>query len=143
MKIGANSFLWVETLTSNDFGILDKLVAGGLDGLEIGLLDPSTLPAGELRPALEERGLACTMCCVIPGNASLISADAAERERGRRHVERCIEAAASVGATTLCGPLYSPVGQFSGVRRTSDEWQRGVDSWRMLAPFAATHGVVR
>ena len=141
MKVGANSFLWVETLTTNDFGILDKLVAGGLDGLEIGLLDPATLPAKELRSAMEERGLSCTMCCVIPGNASLISSDAAERERGRQHVERRIEAAASVGATTLCGPLYSPVGQFSGVRRTAEEWKRGVESWQMLAPFAATCGV--
>jgi len=141
MKIGANSFLWVETLTTNDFTILDKLVAGGLDGLEIGLLDPATLPARELRSAMEERGLACTMCCVIPGNASLISSNAAERERGRQHVERCIEAAASVGATMLCGPLYSPVGQFSGVRRTAEEWKRGVESWRVLAPFAATCGV--
>ena len=35
MKIGANSFLWVETLTSNDFGILDKLVAGGSTGLRL------------------------------------------------------------------------------------------------------------
>lgn len=141
MKIGANSFLWVETLTSSDFGILDKLVAGGLDGIEIGLLDPATLPAKGLRSAMDERGLACTMCGVIPPGASLISSDAAERERGRQHVEQLIEAAASVGATTLAGPLYSAVGQFSGVRRTSDEWKRGVENWQILAPFAAKCGV--
>ena len=141
MKIGVNSFLWTETLTTNDFGILDRLATAGLDGIEIGLLDPSTLPANALRQALEERKLACTMCCVIPRDASLIAPDSTERKRGQQHVGRCIQIAAEVGATTLCGPLYSPVGQFSGVRRTSDEWKRAVESWQMLAPAAAAYNV--
>jgi D-psicose/D-tagatose/L-ribulose 3-epimerase len=141
MKIGVNSFLWTETLTTNDFDILDRLATAGLDGIEIGLLDPSTLPAKALRQALQERKLACTMCCVIPRDASLIAPDSTERKRGQRHVGRCIQIAAEVGATTLCGPLYSPVGQFSGVRRTSDEWKRAVESWQMLAPVAAAYNV--
>ena len=141
MKIGANSFLWTETLTSNDFGILDRLADAGLDGIEIGLLNPSSLPVREVRRALEERNLACTMCCVIPRGASLIASDVEERKRGQQHVDQCIQIAAEVGASTLCGPLYSPVGQFSGVRRTLDEWSRAVESWQLLAPVAAANNV--
>ena len=141
MKIGANSFLWTETLTVDDCGLLDRLAAAGIDGIEIGLLDPSTLPAKFLRQALEERKLGCTMCCVIPRGASLIAEDSAERTRGQQHVAQCIRAAAEVGATILCGPLYSPVGQFSGVRRTSDEWKRAVEGWQLLAPVAAAYNV--
>ena len=141
MKIGANSFLWTETFTSKDFKILDRLAAAGLNGIEIGLLEPSTLPAKALRQALEERELACTMCCVIPRGASLIASDSADRRRGQEHVIRCIDMAAEVGAGTLCGPLYSPVGQFTGERRTPEEWTRAVESWQLLAPAAAACNV--
>jgi D-psicose/D-tagatose/L-ribulose 3-epimerase len=141
MRIGANSFLWTETITSNDFDLLDRIAAAGLDGIEIGLLDPSTLPTKTLRQALEERNLACTMCCVIPREASLIASVAGERRRGQQHVARCIQIAAEVGATTLCGPLYAPVGQFTGVRRTPNEWARAVEGWQALAPLAASCNV--
>ena len=37
----------------------------------------------------------------------------------------------------LVGPMYSPVGQFTGVRRTADEWRHAVDCWRELRPVVA------
>jgi hypothetical protein len=59
MKIGVNSFLWTETLSTNDFGILDRLATAGLDGIEIGLLDPSDASAGSGRT---EAGLYHVLC---------------------------------------------------------------------------------
>jgi D-psicose/D-tagatose/L-ribulose 3-epimerase len=42
-----------------------------------------------------------------------------------------------MGADLLSGPLYSPVGYFTGRRRTQDEWKWAVESWQQLAGTAA------
>ena len=64
-----------------------------------------------------------------------------QRRKARAHVEACIKATADAGGRVFCGPIYSPVGYFSGRRRTSDEWKRAVESWKEIAPVAAKNGV--
>jgi D-psicose/D-tagatose/L-ribulose 3-epimerase len=40
----------------------------------------------------------------------------------------------------LAGPLYSPVGYLSGVRRTTDEWKRAVAGYQEIGPVLVQHG---
>ncbi len=141
MKIGAISYLWAEEFGAEHFGILPRLKEAGLDGIEIGILAPKSFPAKAIRRELEKTGLECTACAVIPQGASLISDDAEQRRKGRKHVEECVKLAADAGSRILAGPMYSPVGYFSRKRRTSDEWNYGVESWQELAPIAAKNGI--
>ena len=136
MKFGANSFIWTDSFGTKDFGVLPAIKEAGLDGIEIGLLDPGSFDAAAFRKASESLGLGCTSCCVLPQDASLISKDQAERKKAREYIELCLQTTAEAGGALACGPLYAPVGKFTGVRRTSDEWKRGVEGWQEIAPLA-------
>jgi D-psicose/D-tagatose/L-ribulose 3-epimerase len=78
---------------------------------------------------------------IIPGGLSLASSDSAIRRRASDHVRASITATRDAGARLLSGPLYTPVGHLTGVRRTADEWRWAVDSWQQLAPVADAAGV--
>jgi D-psicose/D-tagatose/L-ribulose 3-epimerase len=141
MKFGASSYIWAEIFGIEHCGILPRLKEAGLDGIEIGILLPATFPASAIRKELEKSGLECTSCSTMPTGTSLTANDAGSRRRARVHIEDCIKAMADAGGHVFCGPIYSPVGYFSGGRRTEDEWRRGVESWQQIAPVAVKNGV--
>src|SRR5579871_2754182 len=141
MKFGANTFIWTDSFGPEHFGILPRLKEAGLDGIEIGMLSPTTFRSTEFRRELEKNKLGCTTCAILPHGTSLISEDKEERRKARVHVEECLKVTADAGGTVVCGPLYSPVGFFTGARRTNDDWKRAVESWQELAPVAAKTGV--
>jgi D-psicose/D-tagatose/L-ribulose 3-epimerase len=70
----------------------------------------------------------------------MVSEDASVRQKTRSHMADCVKAAAEVGAKILAGPLYSPVGYITGVRRTVDQWKWVVDTYQSIGPVAAEHG---
>jgi D-psicose/D-tagatose/L-ribulose 3-epimerase len=141
MKIGANTFLWGVHFGPADFHRLPQIKEWGFDGIEFAVLDPQNLPATAIRRELERVGLDATGVSVIPGGMHLGSSDAAVRTRTKEHIAACIKQTAEAGAALLSGPMYSPVGYLTGVRRTPDEWKWAVDSWQALAPVAADAGV--
>ena len=141
MRFGANTLIWAESFGPEEFPVLARVKAAGLDGVEIPLFHPAGFAARDVRRALEEAGLECTACTVMPRGRSLASPDPQERDRGRQHLRECLSAAAEVGAGLLVGPMYSPVGDFTGQRRTPDEWQRVVESWQELADTVQASGV--
>lgn len=141
MKFGANTFIWTDSFGPEHFELLPRLKEAGLDGIEIGMLAPATFPSAALRKELEKVGLECTSCSILPKGLSLISEDRHIRSKARSHVEDCLKATSDAGGSVLCGPLYSPVGYFTGRRRTSDEWRRAVDMLHEIAPIASKAGV--
>jgi D-psicose/D-tagatose/L-ribulose 3-epimerase len=141
VKFGANTFIWTESFGPENFGLLPRLKKAGLDGIEIGMLAPASVPASVIRNELAKAGLECTTCSILPKDVSLIAADPDLRRRARLHIEDCLKATADLGGRVLCGPLYSPVGYFSGQRRTTDEWRRAIEGWQEIAPVAARLGI--
>jgi len=136
MFFGANSFIWTETFGTDQFNLLRKIKDAGLDGIEFGILNPQQFQAASIRRELEKLELLSTSCCVVPSNGSLCSPDIDDRRRGKAHIKACLEATAETGSRLLCGPLYAPLGHFTGARRTTDEWKRIVESWQELAQLA-------
>jgi D-psicose/D-tagatose/L-ribulose 3-epimerase len=141
MKFGANTFIWTDSFGPEHFWLLPTLKDAGLDGIEIGMLSPSSFAATALRRELEGVGLECTSCSILPKGVSLIADDKDLRRKARSHIEDCLKTTADAGGRVLCGPLYSPVGYFTGVRRTDEEWRRAVEGWQEIAPLAAKVGV--
>ena len=141
MKFGINTFLWGVHFGPENFHRLAKIKEWGFDGIEFSLLDPANLPAAAIRKELERHGLEGTAVGVVPGGTHLGSSDASVRTRTQEHLKACIEKAAEAGAKLFTGPLYSPVGFHTGVRRTADEWKWGVEGWQKLAPVADANGV--
>jgi D-psicose/D-tagatose/L-ribulose 3-epimerase len=141
MKFGVNTLLWGMHFGPEDFHRLPAIKEAGFDGIEYPLFDPKNFPASAIRRELERVGLEGTAVSVVPRGLHLGSSDAGVRAGAREHITTCIQQTAEAGAKLLSGPLYSPVGYLTGVRRTADEWKWAVEEWQAMAPVAAAAGV--
>lgn len=142
MKFGVNTFIWTANFTRDNVPLLGEIKRHGFDGVEVPLFRPADFALQDIRRGLEQNGLECTICSVIPGGLSIISDDAAVRQKTRTHMEDCVKMAAEVGAKIMAGPLYSPVGYLPGRRRTADEWKWAVECYQSLGPVLDRHGVI-
>jgi D-psicose/D-tagatose/L-ribulose 3-epimerase len=141
MKFGVNTFIWTASFDRSNFDLLPLAKEKGFDGVEVPMFRPAEFAASEIRKALEANGLEATVCSILTGGMSMVSDDAAVREKTRVHMAGCIKAAAEAGIKIIAGPLYSPVGFMTGSRRTAEEWKRVVGCYQSLGPVLAEHGV--
>lgn len=141
VKFGVNTFLWTENFGSKDFGLLSTIQAHGFDGVEVTLIHPRQFEAKEIRRALAQYSLGCTICSVFPAELSLITEDASTRTRAREHLKECVKLAAEAGAELIAGPLYSPVGYLPGRRRTTDEWKWAIEGYQEVGPVLESYSV--
>jgi D-psicose/D-tagatose/L-ribulose 3-epimerase len=105
------------------------------------MFDPTLLPVAEIRRAFEESGLECTVCAILPSGINPISHNAGVRQRSMLHLKRCVETAAELGAKLLGGPLYAPIGYFTGHRPTACEWQWAIEGFQSLGETLDACGV--
>lgn len=141
MKFGVNTFIWTANFDRSTLPLLPAIRSAGFDGVEVPLFNPAQFAASDIRRGLADNGLECTICSILTGGMNIISDDAAVRQKTLAHMRDCAKAAADVGAGIIAGPLYSPVGLFTGRRRTADEWKRAVDCYQSLGPTLAAHRV--
>jgi D-psicose/D-tagatose/L-ribulose 3-epimerase len=141
MKFGANTFIWADHFGPDQFHLLPRLKEAGFDGVELPLIEHPVKRDAAVRRELEQVGLECTFCAVLPPGFNTISEDASVRTRTVTHWKDCIETVAELGGSIMAGPLYSPVGLLSGQRRTADEWKRAVGVFQELTPLLDRCGV--
>jgi len=141
MKYGVNTFIWTINFTRENLPLLPEIKRHGFDGIEVSMFLPADFASSDIRRGLEQNGLECTICSVIPRGLSVISEDSEVRQKTRTHLEDCVRATAKVGAKIIAGPLYSPVGYLPGRRRTTDEWKWAVECYASLGPVLAQHGI--
>ncbi len=142
MKIGMCLFLWTTRVTKDHEAILRDLKATGFDGVEVPVFEGTPDDYRRTADLLDEIGLERTAVSAMgdPAN-NLIGADAATRSAGVAYVRWAIDCAAALGAKTLCGPLHSTLGHFSGTGPTAEEFARSIESQRAIGDHAATRGV--
>jgi D-psicose/D-tagatose/L-ribulose 3-epimerase len=132
MKYGINTYIWAAEFGPSHFHLLPEIKARGFDGIEVALFRPAEFAAAAIRRAAEAEGLECTVASALIRGLSLVSDDADVRRRTIQHVRDSIRAVADAGAHLMIGPLYCPVGELPGRRRTADEWQREIESLQSL-----------
>lgn len=141
MKFGMNLLLWTTHLDRPHSELLRQIRSWGYQGVEVPLFSLDQLDtawaAGELRAA----GLAVTTVTALPPEANLVGETEREQRAGIAHLRRSIELTRQIGATLLCGPVYSPVGRLLGRGRTAEEWKRAVLNFREVAGMASANGV--
>jgi D-psicose/D-tagatose/L-ribulose 3-epimerase len=141
MKLGVSAFAWAGKMESWLLDLLPAIRNLGLDGFEIPMFDPTLLPAAEIRSAFERSGLECTVCAILPAGINPISPDAEVRRKAFRHLKQCVETTACLDANLLGGPLYAPIGYFTGHRPTADEWQWATEAFQSLGETLDACGV--
>ncbi len=145
MKIGANTWIWVAPLTNEDLTALVPHVATiGFDWIEFPIEIPNGFDYHYAAQLIQEHGLGVSLAAAINGERDLINPNAVIRANGSAYVRHCIEAAQTIGATNVIGPLYSGVGRTW--LSTPGERERDIDllvrQLRPLAEYAGDHGVV-
>ncbi|MCC7009980.1 MAG: sugar phosphate isomerase/epimerase [Acidobacteria bacterium] len=141
MKCGVTTYIWTAEFTEAHVGVLPRIKAHGFDGVEVSLFRPATFAARVIRDACRTNGLECTVTSAFTPGLSLIAEDVAVRARSLQHLRDAIEATAEAGSTMLAGPLYCPVGELPGRRRTDDEWRRAVEGYQSVADTLDACGV--
>lgn len=145
MKFGVSTWVWTAPLTDDDFKILAPKIAGaGFDIIELPLEVENGFDYQLAADLIKDNGLSSTTCVAMGPDRDLIHPDESIRENGKRYVRHCIDAAETIGASNLVGPLYSSVGRVW--QSTSEE--RAADSDLLvknlgeLAQYAGEHNVV-
>jgi len=141
MKFGVNTLIWSAQYDERVRGMLPAIKQWGFDGIEVPAFHPLDFPADQIRKDCEAHGLECTVISIVVQGLSLISEDAGIRRKTRVHLEDAIKAAVAAGSGLLAGPLYSPVGYFTGTRRTAEEWSRAVEGLSSLGPALEANDV--
>ncbi|MBL8815621.1 MAG: sugar phosphate isomerase/epimerase [Planctomyces sp.] len=141
MKFGMNMLLWTAGVTDQHFPLLEKIKGWGYDGVELPMFDFDLANAKKVGAELKRLGLGATAVTVCNAAENPISPDAAVRKAGLERLRKAIDACAAAGATHLCGPIHSALGEFSGAGRTEEEWKRATEVLSQAADHAKANNV--
>ncbi len=142
MKYGFNLLLWTANVDESIAPVLEKLKAIGYDGVELPVFDFNTDNFQKVGAKLDELSLGRTAVTVCTAEENPISADPSIRKAGLERLKKAIDTTAAAGATHLCGPIHSALGEFSGQGRTEDEWKWGQETLAQAADHAKANDVV-
>lgn len=145
MKFGVNTWVWVSPLTTEELSkIAPQIAKMGFDMLEVPIESTTDLDYQKGAAILRENGLGVSVCAAMGPDRDLIHEDKTIRENGAAYLRHCIDAANTLGATNLVGPLYSAVGRVW--QQTAEERAHDleilVQQLNTLAVYAGDKGVV-
>jgi D-psicose/D-tagatose/L-ribulose 3-epimerase len=136
MKLGMNLLLWTAAATEKHMPLIEKIKGWGFDGVEFPMFTPDCSPWDTLKKQMKDLGMSSTVVAVLPAETSLVAEEAAPRKRALDHLRESIDSCTKLGAETLAGPIFHPVGQLAGRGPTAEERKRLVEGLRALAPHA-------
>ncbi len=138
MKVGFNMLLWTTHVTEEAFPLLEVIKKIGYDGVEIPLFEGRPEHFEKVGKAIKDNGLTCSSVAVIPDEEhNPISPDPKNRQGASKHLKWAIDCSTALGSNVLCGPLYQPLGVFTGQPPTEDEKKRAAEVHHNSAELAA------
>lgn len=109
-EIGVNTWVWTSPLTDADVvDLLRRIAAMGFDAVELPLENPGDLTVAAVRDALAETGLTPYVVGAMAPGRDLV--DPVHVPATQDYLRACIDFAAGVGATSVCGPFYASTGR--------------------------------
>ncbi len=141
MKYGMNMLLWTSDVDESHYPLLEQIKSWGFDGVEVPMFDLDEAKFKALGAKLDELGLGRTAVTVCNVEANPISDSSEIREAGLNHLKQAVDMCAASGATHLCGPIHSALGEFTGSGPTEAEWNHGRDTLRQAAEYAQANNV--
>jgi D-psicose/D-tagatose/L-ribulose 3-epimerase len=141
IRFGINTFLWTAHFEPEHLSLLPAIREHGYDGIEMFVFEPARVRAAEIRRGLDAHQLGCTFCTAFGPGISLAAPDAAVRRQARQHLADCIRVVAETGSQILAGPVYTPLGDKPGRRRTQDEWAYVIDELAQVTSVLDAHQV--
>ena len=142
MKYGLNLLLWTSSVDDQTRSLLESIHGWGYDGVELPVFEFDVPAFEKVGADLSDLGMGCSAVTVCTPEANPIDADAAVRQAGLDRLKQAIDCCQAAGATHLCGPIHSALGEFTGRGRTDEEWSRGKETLAKAADYAQQAGVM-
>ena len=109
-EIGVNTWVWTSPLTdANVADLLRRIAAMGFDAVELPLENPGDLTVAVVRDVLADTGLTPYVVGAMAPGRDLV--DPVHVVATQDYLRACIDFAAGVGATSVCGPFYASTGR--------------------------------
>ena len=139
--LGVHALVWAGDWSeaSARFAV-ESTRAAGFDLIELALLDPAATDVAMTRRLLADNGLAVTCSLGLDEHADVSSEDPAVVARGRDRLAAALEVAHGVGATHLCGVLYSALRKYPGPASALSR-QNSMSAMSWLADETAAAGL--
>lgn len=134
--IGINTWVWTSPLTDRELPVLlGRIAELGFDAVELPLETPGDLSVAAVRSALADTGLRPYVVGAMAPGRDLVEAEPARVSATQDYLRSCVDLAAGIGATAVCGPFYAATGR---VWRLSEPARAtAYEQWREnLAPVA-------
>jgi D-psicose/D-tagatose/L-ribulose 3-epimerase len=110
--IGANTWIWVSPVTDERLAELAPRIKGwGFDQIELPIEEVTDWDPVRTADLLEELGLGMSVCCVMGPGRDFTDDDGQAVAATREYLRACVDAAATVGAKVVGGPMYAPTGK--------------------------------
>jgi D-psicose/D-tagatose/L-ribulose 3-epimerase len=108
---GINTFTWTSPFRTKDLPLLDKAKAMGFDLVEIPIEAEKDINYAKAADAYKRTGLHCSICAVMGASRDPAHEDKSIQQGGVAYLKHCIDAAVTMGASRVAGPIYSAVGR--------------------------------
>src|SRR5688500_14922639 len=126
MQIGVNGWVWTSPVNTEEFSRLAPRVKQmGFDLFEFGIESTTDLDYTQAASVARDNGLAVSVGAAMGPDRDPIRSDESIRKNGMAYVRHCIDAAKTLDARNVVGPLYSAVGRTW--QSTEDERKRDTD----------------
>ncbi|MFI6694375.1 sugar phosphate isomerase/epimerase family protein [Streptomyces sp. NPDC050433] len=136
--VGANPWIWHSPVDAEALAeTLPRLAAWGFDCAELPLEQADDWQPAAAAKLLDTTGLApAAVVAVMPPGRDLVATDPATVGATQDYLRRCVDAAHTIGAPVVAGPVYAAVGR--SWRMTGGERAAAWAEWREhIAPVVA------
>jgi D-psicose/D-tagatose/L-ribulose 3-epimerase len=111
--LGVHALVWVGDWSEKSARFaIESTRQVGFDLIELALLDPAATDVAMTKQLLADNGLGVTCSLGLDADADVSSEDPAIVVRGRDRLAAALEVAHGIGATHLCGVLYSALRKY-------------------------------
>ncbi|MCW2501529.1 MAG: D-tagatose 3-epimerase [Frankiales bacterium] len=139
--LGVHALVWVgDWSEASARYAIESTRQVGFDLIEVPILDPSTVDAAMTRRLLQDNGLGAACSLGLDDATDVSSEDPAVVARGRDRLAAAVEVAHGIGASHLCGVLYSKLGKYPRPMSPAGR-QHVVESMTWLAKQASDAGL--
>ena len=141
---GINTFLWASPFRTKVLVLFEKAKSLGYDMVEIPIESESDLNYKKAAEAYARTGLKSSICAVMGAGRDPSHPDAAIQKGAIAYMKHCIDAAVTMKAPAVVGPLYAAVGrtwQASPAQREKD-LARCAKNMKLIAKYAEDKGIM-
>ncbi len=142
-KIGLSTFILASPFGNDELALMGKVKAMGYEVLEVCVENPAILSTDAMKVAAETHGLEISICGAFGPDRDISHEDPVIRAQGIEYLKTCIDFAAGVGSSFVCGPMYSATGKTRLLSPTDrkQQFNWAVESLFTVARYARNKGV--